>query len=62
MTFLWKGIYNIVELTKSDCLYNIKSSLNGRIAQMGEHSPYKAGVTGSIPVPPTVVMSASEGC
>ncbi len=29
---------------------------------MGEHSPYKAGVTGSIPVPPTVVISASEGC
>ena len=25
----------------------------GRIAQLGEHSPYKAGVTGSIPVPPT---------
>ncbi len=26
----------------------------GRIAQPGEHSPYKAGVTGSIPVPPTI--------
>ena len=26
----------------------------GRIAQLGEHSPYKAGVTGSIPVPPTI--------
>jgi hypothetical protein len=27
---------------------------SGRIAQLGEHSPYKAGVTGSIPVPPTI--------
>ncbi len=26
----------------------------GRIAQLGEHSPYKAGVTGSSPVPPTI--------
>ena len=25
----------------------------GRIAQLGEHRPYKPGVTGSIPVPPT---------
>ncbi len=27
----------------------------GRIAQLGERSPYKAEVTGSIPVPPTIV-------
>jgi putative transposase len=25
----------------------------GRIAQLGEHRPYKPGVTGSSPVPPT---------
>jgi hypothetical protein len=27
---------------------------NGRIAQLGERCPYKAEVTGSIPVPPTI--------
>ena len=26
----------------------------GRIAQLGEHLPYKQGVTGSIPVVPTI--------
>ena len=31
-------------------------TLFGRIAQLGEHSPYKAGVTGSIPVPPTICV------
>lgn len=25
----------------------------GRVAQLGEHRPYKPGVTGSNPVPPT---------
>ena len=25
----------------------------GRVAQLGEHRPYKPGVTGSSPVPPT---------
>ncbi len=29
----------------------------GRVAQLGEHSPYKAGVTGSSPVPPTIYPS-----
>ena len=28
----------------------------GRIAQLGERCPYKAEVTGSIPVPPTKVV------
>ena len=28
---------------------------NGRIAQLGEHRPYKPGVTGSSPVPPTTL-------
>ena len=27
---------------------------NGRIAQLGEHLPYKQGVTGSSPVVPTI--------
>ena len=27
---------------------------NGRVAQLGEHRPYKPGVTGSSPVPPTI--------
>ena len=26
----------------------------GRIAQLGEHRPYKPGVAGSSPVPPTI--------
>ena len=26
----------------------------GRVAQLGEHRPYKPGVTGSSPVPPTI--------
>ena len=36
----------------------------GRIAQLGERCPYKAEVTGSIPVPPTnsrVVQGGSKG-
>jgi hypothetical protein len=32
----------------------VVSGKSGRIAQLGEHSPYKAGVTGSSPVPPTI--------
>ena len=28
----------------------------GRVAQLGEHRPYKPGVTGSSPVPPTIDM------
>ncbi len=30
----------------------------GRIAQLGEHRPYKPGVTGSSPVPPTKFISS----
>ena len=37
----------------------------GRIAQLGEHLPYKQGVTGSIPVVPTKInliwLSSSVG-
>jgi hypothetical protein len=33
----------------------------GRIAQLGERCPYKAEVTGSIPVPPTRVVGAARG-
>ncbi len=32
-----------------------KYGLKGRIAQLGEHRPYKPGVTGSSPVSPTSV-------
>ncbi len=28
----------------------------GRVAQLGEHRPYKPGVTGSSPVPPTIYL------
>lgn len=31
-----------------------RAGFRGRIAQSVEHSPYKAGVTGSNPVPPTI--------
>ncbi len=33
----------------------------GRIAQLGEHLPYKQGVTGSIPVATTIWPSGSVG-
>ena len=33
----------------------------GRIAQLGERCPYKAEVTGSIPVPPTSAKAGSRG-
>ena len=29
----------------------------GRLAQLGEHLPYKQGVIGSSPIPPTIVDS-----
>ena len=32
---------------------NEKQSGNGSLAQLGEHLPYKQGVTGSSPVAPT---------
>ena len=36
--------------------------INGRIAQLGEHLPYKQGVTGSSPVVPTIRwLSSSVG-
>ena len=30
--------------------------MDGSIAQLGEHLPYKQGVTGSIPVVPTIYL------
>ena len=36
-------------------------AVNGRIAQLVEHLPYKQGVTGSSPVSPTSVGSRSQG-
>jgi hypothetical protein len=36
--------FNLSKLTGSDH--------NGRVAQLGEHRPYKPGVAGSNPVPP----------
>ena len=32
---------------------------NGRVAQLGEHRPYKPGVTGSSPVPPTIYQTTA---
>ena len=34
--------------------YNLFAN-EGRIAQLGEHLPYKQGVTGSSPVVPTII-------
>ncbi|CAK3616431.1 hypothetical protein VCRA2123O13_460003 [Vibrio crassostreae] len=31
-----------------------KRNYHGRLAQLGEHLPYKQGVTGSSPVSPTI--------
>ena len=36
---------------KKIMLYYLQSL--GRLAQLGEHVPYKHGVIGSIPIPPT---------
>ena len=33
----------------------MKRSKQGSIAQLGEHMPYKHGVTGSSPVVPTII-------
>ena len=42
------------------CLTNspvsIKQCLHGRLAQLGEHRPYKPRVAGSIPAPPTTPL------
>ena len=37
------------------------SGLSGSIAQLGEHMPYKHGVTGSSPVVPTIRPGSSVG-
>ena len=34
-----------------------QSAAEGSIAQLGEHMPYKHGVTGSSPVVPTIYMA-----
>ena len=34
---------------------------HGRIAQLGEHGPYKAGVAGSSPAPPTTKLKGDVG-
>ena len=34
-----------------------KSTVDGRIAQLGEHLPYKQEVIGSIPIAPTIYMA-----
>jgi hypothetical protein len=33
---------------------------SGRLAQLGEHLPYKQGVAGSIPATPTIIVSEAE--
>ena len=45
-------------LTRLEGLGNLRQLAKeiGRIAQLGERCPYKAEVTGSIPVPPTILL------
>ena len=47
-------------LTRLEGLGNLRQLAKeiGRIAQLGERCPYKAEVTGSIPVPPTIYLSS----
>ena len=45
---MWPG------LQVSERVVVLLHMLNGRLAQLGEHIPYKDGVTGSSPVPPTI--------
>lgn len=49
-------------LTSLEGLGNLRQLAKeiGRIAQLGERCPYKAEVTGSIPVPPTILSSGTE--
>ena len=39
-------------------MLQIATDKNGGIAQLGEHLPYKQRVTGSIPVVPTIMVTA----
>ncbi len=39
---------------------NYINTFPGRIAQLGEHLPYKQGVTGSSPVAPTLFLIIGE--
>ena len=52
-----------IRLTRASGLGSIAKVAKeiGRIAQLGERCPYKAEVTGSIPVPPTSVFAGSWG-
>ena len=40
---------------------NQKAALNGSIAQLGEHLPYKQRVIGSSPIVPTIWPGSSVG-
>ena len=42
------------KLSNSDKLLQVKIILNGILAQLGEHLPYKQRVTGSSPVGPII--------
>jgi hypothetical protein len=52
-----------IRLTRASGVGSIAKVANkiGRIAQLGERCPYKAEVTGSIPVPPTSTKPGSGG-
>ena len=44
-----------IPLSRTIKKYNIKDE-NGRIAQLGEHLPYKQGVIGSSPIVTTIIF------
>ncbi len=60
------GAAELIDDCDSDCDSKVatpESPLKcegGRVAQLGEHRPYKPGVTGSSPVPPTNLIPISS--
>ncbi len=52
LTLLWG------EVVDKNMLATLVTASCGRLAQLGEHRPYKPRVTGSSPVPPTIRISS----
>jgi len=48
-------------LDAATTVISVRQSSHGRIAQVEEHGPYKAGVAGSSPAPPTTNVSSFSG-
>ena len=50
----------IISMSLRDAAPRERLVWNGRLAQLGEHLPYKHGVTGSSPVVPTTLKNAQH--